>query len=773
VDFHDLEQHALRLLWDPINACPKPIAQEWRKRLRFVFVDEYQDINAAQDKIIECVSRAGPLANRFLVGDLKQSIYRFRLADPAIFQGYVQQWVGAQGRTIPLVENFRSREGILNFVNSVFRVLMRREVGGVDYDATAALQFGTPANRQALSAAATGPCVELNLLFKQRPPAVPVNSDSGEGPDGIQDLLDAEREARLLAMRLLALKTSNCQVFEEGAFRSMCWKDVAILLRSPANKAESYAKEFSRQGIPLTVARAGFYQSLEVSDVLSLLQLLDNPLQDIPLIAVLRSPMVGLSLADLVAIRLATRGRFWLALNRWHEARKPVEAVPDSSAGRLVEQEAGTSTKEGIYEQVDLFLRRFRHWRRLARQSSLSRCLEALLDESHYAAWLLTQPKGEQRHTNVLRLVDLARQFDRFQRQSLFRFLRFVEAQQQAQTEPEIAADADEDAVRLLSIHQSKGLEFPIVAVADLGKAFNLSDLRADLILDEQSGLCPLVKPPQTGRRYPSLPYWLARQRQTRELLGEELRLLYVAMTRARDLLLLSGTVAEKRFFGEGDADAGATVEEILEARSYADWVGLWFRGEVPQSPAPREGENLLLRWKVHADETLAINTQPQAPGQSPAAEVPPEFASRLTRLLDWKYPFLAATLQSAKGSVTGIRRELADEESLFLFGGGREKVGQSLQGDAPAAAGSGASRRGKTRKKPSAAEIGSANHSFLQLMSLDGGARVEDMKLEASRLQNSGVLTPDQAALIDFPGVARFWTSPLGDRIRRHAASV
>src|SRR5207342_1370760 len=138
-------------------------------------------------------------------------------------------------------------------------------------------------------------------------------------------------------------------------------------------------------------------------------------------------------------------------------------------------------------------------------------------------------------------------------------------------SEPEIAAAADEDAVRLLSIHQSKGLEFPIVAVADLGKTFNLSDLRADLILDEEYGLCPLVKPPQTGRRYPSLPYWLARQRQTRELLGEELRLLYVAMTRARDRLLLSGIVSEKRFFKEPKSKTPPTPEEILEARSYSD----------------------------------------------------------------------------------------------------------------------------------------------------------------------------------------------------------
>src|SRR6185369_12399544 len=168
---------------------------------------------------------------------------------------------------------------------------------------------------------------------------------------------------------------------------------------------------------------------------------------------------------------------------------------------------------------------------------SLSHCLETVLSETYYASWLLAQPRGQQRHANVQRLLALARQFDRFQRQGLFRFLKFVEAQQLADTQPEVAPVCEENAVRLMSIHQSKGLEFPVAVVADLGKSFNLADLNAEIILDELYGLCPQIKPPQTGRRYPSLPYWLARQRQLRETLGEEARLLYVAMTRARDLL--------------------------------------------------------------------------------------------------------------------------------------------------------------------------------------------------------------------------------------------
>src|SRR5579883_1645483 len=532
VDFHDLEQHALELLWDRQTGQPTATAEQWRKKLRFVFVDEYQDINDAQDAILKALSREGEAANRFLVGDVKQSIYRFRLADPRIFQSYVDTWSGEAGQVIPLVDNFRSREAVLNFINSLFGALMRREIGGVPYGEEARLRFGDPENRATLSLARDStPCVELHVRLKGAGEA-----GGGEGATEPErawtemlNLEEAGREARTIALRLKELKATNQPIWDEETrlYRPVQWSDMAVLLRSPSGKSDSYAREFTRLGVPLTVARGGFYENMEVTDLLSLLQLLDNPLQDVPVLAVLHSPLVGMSLDQLASIRLMLpKGHCWTALQRFHESRK-------GNPG---------------WNKADRFLKNFAAWRRLARQVSLSRCLEAVLGETHYAAWLLTQPRGEQRHANVQRLLALAQQFDQFQRQGLFRFLRFIEAQQAAETEPQVAATAGDDAVRLMSIHQSKGLEFPVVVVADLGKPFNLSDLRAEIILDVQYGLCPQVKPPHTGQRYPSLPYWLARQRQKQETLGEEMRLLYVALTRARDLLILSGSVAEKKF---------------------------------------------------------------------------------------------------------------------------------------------------------------------------------------------------------------------------------
>ena len=356
---------------------------------------------------------------------------------------------------------------------------------------------------------------------------------------------ESAKEARLLALRLTELKSSDHEIWDDGnkIFRAAEWRDMAVLLRSPAGKAEVFAKEFERAGVPLVVARGGFYDTSEVLDLLSLLQLLDNPLQDVPCIAVLRSPLVGCSLDELAEIRLAARDvHFWTALARMERGRPAREFA----------HHAGEPSALLSRNKISTFLDRFSRWRKLARQVSLSQCLEEVLAETHYADWLLSCPRGAQRRANVEQFLNLAQRFDQFQRQGLFRFLKFIEAQREAGAEPEVAPVAEENAVRLMSIHQSKGLEFPVVVVADLAKAFNEQDLNGEIILDGQFGLCPRVQPPQTGGRYPSLPHWLAQRRQRRELRGEELRLLYVAMTRARDTLILSGAVTEKKWEKNG-----------------------------------------------------------------------------------------------------------------------------------------------------------------------------------------------------------------------------
>lgn len=779
VDFADIEQYALGLLWDSAANEPTKIARQWRKKIRYVFVDEYQDINAAQDKIIQALSREAAEANRFLVGDVKQSIYRFRLAAPHVFQGYIRQWAKGEGRVIPLVDNFRSREGILLFVNSLFERLMRPELGSVSYDEMARLAFGAPLERRLLSASENpAPCVELHLCLKGGAEPSDPEPDSAEGLAEARDLEEPAKEARQVALRLLELRASRHPIWDEQSrqFRSVEWRDMAVLLRAPAGKAESFAKEFSALEVPLQVARAGFYESLEVSDLLNLLQLLDNPLQDVPALGVLRSPLVGLTLNELALIRLAApKAHFWTALLRWN--RQPQSPIPASGNAT---KEANDRESPSVIDPLETgrktatFLERFARWRRLARQVSLSQCLEAVLAETHYSDWLWTQPRGQQRQANVMRLLKLAQQFDRFQRQGLFRFLRFIEAQQSVDSEPETPSLNEENSVSLLSIHQSKGLEFPVVVVADLGKLFNLSDLRAGLILDELYGLCPRIKPPHSARSYPSLPHWLARRRQLRELLAEEMRLLYVAITRARDTLLLSANIARTRFERLWKAKSETGTDALLSARSYADWLGLWFSQHVPQMEPPQQGQTELLRWFI-CDEDAALRrpnreVPPPGPVTRRDAALDSPVLEKLRRRLAWRYPHEAATSQSAKSSVSLLRRQAAEklgEEATFLFGAPSSK----LRSPRSRVTGENASPRLSTR--PSAAEIGNAHHAFLEGIALDRAGSKTQLEAEAKRLERAGHLAIEEVALLDFKALAAFWGSGLGARIRAQTPFV
>jgi ATP-dependent helicase/nuclease subunit A len=791
LDFHDLEQFALKLLWDFATDKPSPVAERWREKIRFVFVDEYQDINAAQDKIIEALSReegwgetpgeppktaeqestdgsrgrSPHRANRFLVGDVKQSIYRFRLAAPRIFRDYAAAWRGQNGQTITLAENFRSREGLLHFVNSVFEFLMREEIGGVRYDAEAQLQFGSPETRAVLGLAGEStPRAELLLHFKTSGRGE-ANFENETGTDILAGLQETEKEAWLLAQRLKGLKDARHEIRDTGqkGFRPVEWRDMAVLLRSPANKAEAYAKEFERASVPLVVERGGFFESAEILDLLSLLQLLDNPLQDVPCIAVLRSPLVGLSLDELGEIRLAAKDvHFWTALNRWRDVTRDKCHVTRS--GALVE----------TFAKVDKFLERFSCWRKMARQVSLSQSLEDILAETHFAEWLRSRPRGAQRQANVERFLNLARRFDQFQRQGLFRFLRFIEAQHDAGVEPEVARSADENAVRLMSIHQSKGLEFPVVAVADLAKPFNTQDLRDEIILDEQFGLCARVKPPHTGGRYPSLPHWLAQRRERRELWGEELRLLYVAMTRARDTLILSGTVTENKWQMLWTKPGAVTPREILAAKCCADWLGLWFAQNASGvSVEMTEGEQSHLRWRIAGDDEPAIrpgeilgepalaDDRPGSRGRSPhqLEALDDGTKQKLRDRLTWEYPFTAATKQAAKSSVTALRRQVADELD--------DEAGQMF-----------APRQfvrtvKRAHGKLSAAETGSAHHKFLQHLALESASDVAALKSEVARLQREKVLSANECAALDLEVVSAFWRSAPGRRIRANAVNA
>ncbi len=749
VDFADLEQLALKLLCDGAGQ-PTEIARTFREKFAHVFVDECQDINAAQDAIIRAVSRDGENGNRFLVGDVKQSIYRFRLADPTIFREYERAWRGSSGgQRIALSDNFRSREGVLDFVNSLFSDIMREDLGGIVYDADAKLRFGEKTDRASLPASGE-PRVELHVIHKVKRESGEPDDIGGETVNGdagatTEDLLAVEKEARLIALRLRELREGRHEIWDEAqkATRLADWRDMVVLLRSPNTRVEAFAKEFTRVGVPLAAQRAGFYTAIEIQDLLNVLRLLDNPLQDIPLVAVLRSPIGGLSLDELAAVRIAADG----------ERREPFYTAANHVfyKGCAADVPLGTTAREKL---ATLF-KRLAHWRQLAQQTSLSQCIESMLADTHYEALLLTQPRGRERVANVRRLLDLARQYDPFQRQGLFRFIRFVDEQQDAELDQESAPVESENAVRLMSIHASKGLEFPIVVVGCLGGQFNFKDLREEILLDTEMGPCPKVSPPRSEEQYPSLTWWLANRRAKIETLGEELRLLYVAMTRARDTLIL--TAYDKSKTAEEQWGDGPTVssDELGGSRSYFGWVRSWLnaRTKAADWQSETEGSNALLRWRRVAETDGRFGTDEitsSIPATVNSNAVPFDLA-RIRQRLAWRYPHCAATSEPAKTNVSDLRRRATeeDEEVRFIF-----------------------RSRGRTGGL-SAAEVGSAHHAFLQSVDLQCTSSAIDLRNEAERLVKAGLVSSEQRASLDFNALLNFWTSKLGRDVCANAKNT
>ncbi len=717
VDFHDLEQYALDLLWDMKAAGPARIAQTWRNRLEAVFVDEYQDINAVQDLIISAVSRDGA-GNRFLVGDIKQSIYRFRQADPKIFGRYLS---GESGWTrAVLSDNFRSHEGILDFINPLFAWLMQGAAGGIVYDDEARLRFGGREHRAEMaSRPEERTAVELNLL---------ITAKSAESESDEPELELAEREARLVATRLRELRESKFEIFhqKEKTRRAVEWKDMVVLLRAAAGKLEIYAKQFEAVGVPLQTKRDGFFTTPEVLDLVNVLTILDNPLQDIPLTAVLRSPLVGMSANDLAFVRGHSKAvRFWHALSEFLELKK------DSPARAKIEQ----------------FLAFFHRWRNPRAAASLVQRLELILSDTGYADWLLTQPRGRQRYANVQQLLRVAHQFDESRGESLYLFLRHIQDLQEAAGDIEPAPSSEENAVRLMTVHQSKGLEFPVVAVADLGKTFNVSDQNSAILLHERYGICSAIQSPHSPQPYVSLPLWLSANEERMESRAEEMRVLYVALTRAENLLLLFGATPESRIERQwGKAAVPQPFpQQMLRLNSALDWLGAYLTWRWPGCFSESE---------VRLNDCFTIRRWESMPLTAERSDKPGpawtnEQLEALFKKVSFTYPHSAATQQVAKLTVSAIRRRAAeaDDEAPVIRAFG------------PAASTLGRNDDGRQR--------GLAMHTFLQHHTIAGQLDAEGLRAQAGTLVEQAILEREQVSLIDFDAIAMFWKSEFGREVR------
>jgi ATP-dependent helicase/nuclease subunit A len=779
VDFSDLERFALQVLRDgeKDGLRPSAIARAHHQQFKHVLVDEYQDINEVQDAILHLLSREcvagerGRSSNLFCVGDVKQSIYGFRLADVDRFLGRMETFraspagnAASLGQVIDLQTNFRSRSPLLSAINALFAKVMSKGAGNVDYDQTQRLSPGPQYPPSAdESGCFAGAPIELHLLTK------PEAAKDGEEEDSAE-LDRTEREAALVARRIGELLGRDgspprriVEACEDGTPRArpIRLKDIAILLRSKRFKSEQFAAALQRAGIRAHAESAtGFFETVEARDMIALLRLLDNQQQDIPLAAVLRSPLGGLPEPDesLASIRSAY-------LN--------VEpAIPFHAAAVRYAKEQDDELAAHLRDFFDSLA----EWRTAARRRPLAELLRTIFDGSGYLAFCAGLDDGEQRVANLQFLHEQAAKFDSFHRQGLPRFLAFLESLENDSDlgAPSVASEAD-DVVRIMTIHRAKGLQFPVVIVPDIGKRINVQDCHGSLLVDRELGLGLDVVDAERYIRYPSLAGSLVKSAIRRRILAEELRVLYVAATRAREHLILIGTAGKSAWEDWRQQWANHTgcmsADTVLAANSMADWIGPVAASATIDSNTPA--------FDVTAytpEESAALDLQatarPAANGQlaqlaefAPLVAAPDASAMERARVILERvarpYPFAAETQIPAAKSVTAIAKSAPPPSPASPD----VPLGFSRKLERPAFL--------NPTAAPLATERGTATHMLLEHFDFRRPADTAEIDRQIAALLDNKRLTNEQAKMIDRDAVAWVLASEAGQLLHQHATRI
>ncbi len=709
LDFSDLEHKTLDLLFGKGRTAPTRIAREVGQRYREVLVDEYQDSNAVQDAIF--MSLTAEKQNCFMVGDVKQSIYRFRLADPGIFlekyntYNHADDAVDGQGRKVMLSRNFRSGGAVLEATNDVFYRCMSRRVGGLDYGKEEALVEGIP--HEPLG----DPEVELHVLKTSEDTYF--------------------EEADFVANRIAQLLSGNQMIRGKDGLRPIEPDDIVILLRSPGSVGQEFQDALSRRGIRSSFGSGrDLLQTGEIGVLRSLLQVISNPRQDIPLLAVLMSPIYAFTADDLARIRsLCKHGNVYDAL-LMDDMEKTRDFLQDLEELRMV---ARTDTLAGLLEEIF--------------------CLTRI--DSIYAA----MESGVERTTNLREFFRIAVDFERTARRDLSQFLEYLELMEDKGLT--VGDSATGGAVGIMSIHKSKGLEYPVVFLSSLARSFNRDSLRANVLCDGELGLGLSAVDHETRVRYPTIAKRAIVARTSGESLSEELRVLYVAMTRAKDRLIM--TYAAKSPEKElatiaRQMDLGGTELLALEATCPGEWVLMEAMcrteaGALFKLADARPAQTHLAQYpwliQVHQQIDQPASCISQEPSDSDELSV--DTMDRMRTHLQFRYPHLEATITPSKQTATQLKgrekdKEIAEQSAAQKW----VRTWRSLE--------SGGGNHGK--------EYGTAMHTLMQYIQFEKCQTVEGLDMEISRLVQRKLLTPEQARSADRQAIASFFQTELGTKM-------
>lgn len=739
IDFSDMEQFALAILTveQDGDLAPSSVAQEYQERFEEVMIDEYQDSNLVQETILTSVSKVSRgICNIFMVGDVKQSIYSFRLSRPELFMEKYDAYSlsDSEKQRIDLHKNFRSRAEVLDSVNDIFRQIMRKDLGGIEYDDSAALYVGADFPALAEEVLADGFTDRTELLLLDR-------KDTGKESA-------RKAEARMVARRIQELMGNGVVIDKRTAgYRKIQYRDIVILTRSIRGWAEDFSAVLAEEGIPAySVSREGYFETYEVSVLLDYLKLLDNARQDLPLAAVLASPFGNLSAEEMAEIRIAY----------------PNMPFYDAAA----EYAGINNTKENaaLREKLARFYAQTAYFRRKVSYTPIHDLLVEIIGRTGYGICIAAMPGGAQRTANVEMLVEKASAFEGTSYKGLFNFVRYIEQLKKYDVDYGEAGIMDEraDTVRIMSIHKSKGLEFPVVFVAGMGKKFNMQDTKGSVLLHHEWGVGLDHIDLERRTKKPTFLKKMIREEQGLETLAEEMRVLYVALTRAKEKLIMTGC-ADADAYAAFDKGTGAPDDSktflVEGARCYLDWVLPVLSGQ--------NGENSTVDIRLFTGEELSSG-RVEEKAEELALDVlrnwdvsgryVPGLKERLDAQMDYVYPYEDEGKMKLKFTVSELKKRaaLAEEAGQEMYE--EPEVVPLIPGFL------------KEEETLTGASRGSAYHKLMELLDFAAQYDEESLKEAVRTLKEEGRLTPEIAECIRVCDILHFLQCESGTRMNAAA---
>lgn len=740
LDFSDLEHRAYEILTVSVGdkQLPSEVAKAYQRKFKEVLVDEYQDINLLQESIIQMVKKPQEeTGNLFMVGDVKQSIYRFRLAEPFLFLSKYERFKqdAKQGVAIDLNANFRSRREVLSGINLVFDQIMGKDVGEIDYNEDASLKQGAPYTEEASP-------IEVHILSKD------LNDEEQESPS------NALAEARWTAEKIKSLVESGYPVTNPWTkeTRPAEYRDMVVLMRSMTWTPE-FLEIFKEYKIPLYVeTKTGFYDALEIMWMMELLKVIDNPYQDIPVAAVLRSPLFGMTDEELALLRAGNRKvhLYDILLDRTLYIHLPDEAQ----------------------SKIQHFLTLMKSWQKMSQTGPLADLIWHIYQDTFFLEIVAAMPAGAQRQSNLRMLINQAEQFEKSAYRGVFRFLRFIERMKKRGDDVGEAKSVTgrENVVRIMTIHASKGLEFPFVFLPGMARKFNMMDFNENYLFDQEFGLAVKAIDPDLRIAYQSLPFIAIKEKKQLQTKAEEMRILYVAMTRAREKLFMTLTVpsldqAIEKWQTVGYVDGQSPVPPFIRsnALSYWDWLGpAWMRLKEFQEVTGANSAHLIPSQDVfdfHVQGTVQeIGSTLEQDTETDSFELNPsdQLLEQLKQTFDFVYPNELATKKTAKQTVTELKRLQQLEtrvDDLFIT---PNQPSASDQWEEPVFI--------KASQQADSAAKGTAYHTVFQHLPLQGEVSPKEL-LES--LVKREILTASEAALVRPEWIDAFLNSSLMTEIR------